>query len=253
MQRTDEDGGAYGGDPYGATGYGCAYGQDGNAGPTGPGHLATTAWEAPGAPHGHGDVLTAFPPQPGMYHLPPQPGPYDLPPQPGMYAVSPEPEPSTQPGPDGDTAEGEPVRPVFVDSSGRRQRRVLRAARLLVIPAGGYVALLVSTVLGGPTVSAPFVPQPQTAGPATHRVTAPEPSSGTGHPAAAAGSTAPSSRPRARQTAPGPTARPTASAAPAARTGTTAGPTATPTATTAPAPASSPRGHALGVSHKPVK
>ncbi|MEU2054159.1 hypothetical protein [Streptomyces bungoensis] len=253
MQWTDENG-AYGGDPYGAAGYGYACGRDGGADPTGPGHLATTAWDTPGAPRGHGDVLTAFSPRPGTYGLPPQPGSYDLPQQPGGYAVPPEPDPSTRPA-QGDTAEGEPVRPVFVDSSGRRQRRVLRAARLLVIPAGGYVALLVSTVLGGPTVSAPFVPQPQTAGPATHRATAPEPSSDTGHPAAGAGSTAASSRPRARRTTSGPTARSTASTAPAAGAGTTAGPTATttPTATAAPAPASSPRGHALGVSHKPVK
>ncbi|MFE0464320.1 hypothetical protein ACFW1A_34205 [Kitasatospora sp. NPDC058965] len=51
--------------------------------------------------------------------------------------------------------------PVFVDSSGRRQRRVRRLGLLLAVPAVGYLALLVSTVLGGPTVSAPFLPLPQ--------------------------------------------------------------------------------------------
>ncbi|MFE0383214.1 hypothetical protein ACFW1F_03870 [Streptomyces bungoensis] len=273
MQWTDENGG----DPYGAAGYGYAYGQDAGAGPVGPAHLATTAWDAPVAPRGHGDVLTAFPPHPDAYGLPPRPDAYSLPPrpdayglpprpdayglppqpdaygfpqQPGMYAVPPEPEPSDRPAPEPDTAEDEPVRPVFVDSSGRRQRHVLRAARLLVIPAGGYVALLVSTVLGGPTVSAPFVPQPQTAGPAPHRVTAPDPSSGTGRTKGGTGSAAhESSRPTATRTTTAPAARPAASTAP------TAAPTATttPAATTAPAPASSPRGHALGVSHKPAK
>jgi hypothetical protein len=244
VQWTDENG-AYGGDPYGAPGYGYAYGRDGSAGPAGPGHLATTPWDTPGAPSGHGDVLTASP----------QPGSYGFPQEPGTYAVAPEPDPSTRPAPEGDTAEGQPVRPVFVDSSGRRQRRVLRAARLLVIPAGGYVALLVSAVLGGPTVSAPFLPQPHTASPATHRVTAPEPSSRTGRPTVGASSKAASSRPRARQTTSAPAAGSAASTSPAAGAGTTAGPTATttPTATTAAAPASSPRGHALGVSHKPVK
>ncbi|MFF3143216.1 hypothetical protein ACFVRU_16170, partial [Streptomyces sp. NPDC057927] len=34
--------------------------------------------------------------------------------------------------------------------AGRRRRRVRRAARLLVIPIGGYVALLLNTMLGGP-------------------------------------------------------------------------------------------------------
>ncbi|MEV0536544.1 hypothetical protein [Kitasatospora sp. NPDC050463] len=50
--------------------------------------------------------------------------------------------------------------PVFVDSSGRRQRRVRRLGLLLAVPAAGYLVLLASTVLGGPTVSAPFLPLP---------------------------------------------------------------------------------------------
>ncbi|MFF3600264.1 RodZ family helix-turn-helix domain-containing protein [Kitasatospora indigofera] len=51
--------------------------------------------------------------------------------------------------------------PVFVDASGRRQRRVRRFGRLLVVPAVGYVILLVSTLLGGPTVQSPFLPSAQ--------------------------------------------------------------------------------------------
>ncbi|KOY56124.1 hypothetical protein [Streptomyces sp. XY332] len=51
--------------------------------------------------------------------------------------------------------------PVFVDSSGRRQRRVRRMGRLLVIPAAAYVVLLISTVMGGPTVRSPFLPSAQ--------------------------------------------------------------------------------------------
>ena len=54
----------------------------------------------------------------------------------------------------------ESPRPVLVDFSGRRQRRLLRAAGLLMILAGGYVALLISTVLVGPGLSSPFVPPP---------------------------------------------------------------------------------------------
>ncbi|MER7463362.1 hypothetical protein [Streptomyces sp. NPDC097981] len=51
--------------------------------------------------------------------------------------------------------------PVFVDASGRRQRRVRRMGRLLVIPAAAYVVLLISTLMGGPTVRSPFLPSAQ--------------------------------------------------------------------------------------------
>ncbi|WP_395295521.1 hypothetical protein ACF9IK_19840 [Kitasatospora hibisci] len=50
--------------------------------------------------------------------------------------------------------------PVFVDSSGRRQRRVRRLGLLLAVPAAGYLVLVASTMLGGPSVSAPFLPLP---------------------------------------------------------------------------------------------
>ncbi|GAA1235049.1 hypothetical protein GCM10009665_26520 [Kitasatospora nipponensis] len=60
------------------------------------------------------------------------------------------------PGPPGPAV----AAPVFVDGSGRRQRRVRRAGRLLAVPAAGYVVLLVSSALGGPTVNSPFLPLP---------------------------------------------------------------------------------------------
>lgn len=78
------------------------------------------------------------------------------------------------------------TRPVFLDASGRRQRRVRRFGRLLVIPAAGYVALLLSAALGGPTVSSPYLPLPAAGGhpagvsgprPGTHK--APDPTTGT--------------------------------------------------------------------------
>ncbi|MFF7597202.1 hypothetical protein [Streptomyces mirabilis] len=50
-----------------------------------------------------------------------------------------------------------------------------------VIPAGGYVTLLVSTMLGGPGSSSPFVPQSDSTHPTTPRATAPDASPGTGH------------------------------------------------------------------------
>jgi hypothetical protein len=56
-----------------------------------------------------------------------------------------------------------PVHPVFVDASGRRQRLVRRVGRLLVVPAAGYVALLLSSVFGGPSISSPYLPLPKAA------------------------------------------------------------------------------------------
>ncbi|MEU6505696.1 hypothetical protein [Streptomyces sp. NPDC046942] len=271
MQWTDESGAAYGGDPYAdagyayaGAGYAYAYGHEGHGGtltdtatlpwppaydtqgtypadpfqpqpvPSGQDMAGTTvmrvmtdpvdtpAWGIP-----HGDVLAMD----ALTALPPQPGP---------SAAAAEQVPS----------EDDPARPVFVDSSGRRQRRVLRAARLLVIPAGGYIALLVSTLLGGPGISAPFFPQ-SGSHPATPGASAPDPA-GTGHPAAGADSAAThgTPRPTTRQSA-GPDSRPAAaSTAPAV-----AAPTRTPTPTATPTPAQtrSSRGRALGSSHKPAK
>ncbi|MFE0509138.1 hypothetical protein [Streptomyces sp. NPDC058964] len=262
MQWTDESGGAYG-DPYGGIGdtYGPGYEYGGgtatdpatamswdqsqlaqSAYPTGPAFAAgpgpyatgthhhaaapTPLTQAPNGPHG--DVLTVLPPEFGT------PGP-------------------SVPGPE--APERESVRPVFVDSSGRRQRRVLRAARLLVIPAGGYVALLISAVLGGPSLSAPFVPQPDSAHPSTHRTAAPDGSPGTGH-AAASASPAPArknSHPTPTQKTPGSTGQSAAATASAAAPVPTAAPTAIVSPTPIPTPDRTSKGRAIGSSHNPVK
>ncbi|WP_043262722.1 hypothetical protein [Streptomyces sp. CT34] len=75
--------------------------------------------------------------------------------------------------------EGEVVQPVFVDASGRRRRRVRRAAGLLMLPAGGYLALLVSTVLSGPALATASVPP---SGPAPRpTASAPDTSPGPAH------------------------------------------------------------------------
>ncbi len=50
--------------------------------------------------------------------------------------------------------------PVFVDATGRRRRRVRRVGLTLLVLAAGYLTLVVSTALGGPTVDAPFLPLP---------------------------------------------------------------------------------------------
>ncbi|MFB7503901.1 hypothetical protein [Streptomyces broussonetiae] len=256
MQGTNGNGGAYGEDPYAGAGYAYAYGHA-EYGHNGYGYEAyggdtdtltwdpvqptqwaqphPTTWDGAGGPAwgaAHGDVLTATGPESDTQPI----------------SFVPVPAPKSEPDPD--TAEGEPVRPVFVDASGRRQRRVLRAARLLVIPAGGYVALLISTVLGGPGAGAPFVPQSDAAHRATPHVTAsdspPAPSHSAGRVNSAAGHA--DSLPTAQRTAQ--PVRPTALTAPA-----TTAPTrvTSPTATASPTPTFSSRGRARGTSHKPAK
>ncbi|PKV83199.1 hypothetical protein BX283_0696 [Streptomyces sp. TLI_146] len=154
-----------------------------------------------------------------------------------------------QPQPQTDIPPHESGQPVFVDASGRRQRHVFRAAGLLMIPAVGYVALLTSTILGGPTINSPIFPKGAQAHPAAPSATAP------GSPTA----TAPTSKTPTRKSpgttvrrVPGPSGRPV-SAVPAPAARRTSAPTASaaPTATAAPAP--SPKGRAVGSSHKPVK
>ncbi|MEU9157385.1 hypothetical protein AB0D59_44320 [Streptomyces sp. NPDC048417] len=258
MQWTGDSGGAYGEEPYGGVGYGHVHGHEGIGGATadtamaeqqpwaagapllvaGPDHLATAEWDSP-----HGAVITVLP----THHD------------------------AGRPAPEPDTPEKDPARPVFVDASGRRQRRVRRTARLMVIPAGLYVALLVSTLLGGPTISAPFVPLPDTTHPATPRATTPASPAGTGHTAGSADAGDGNSRPTAPRTASGHTVRPAAATTPApspaatsatsaTATGTTA-PTAAPTTTAGPTTgtgatstdAPSAKGRANAASHKPVK
>ncbi|MEV7976368.1 hypothetical protein [Streptomyces sp. NPDC086519] len=259
MQRTGDSGAAYGQEPYGRIGYGHAHGHE-DAGSTAgtataepvpwaagapllsaaPDQHATAEWDSP-----HGDVI-AVPP---THH-----------------------DDSGRPAPEPDTPEHDRARPVFVDASGRRQRRVRRVARLLVIPAGAYVALLVSTLLGGPTISAPFVPLPDTTHPAAPHPTAPGSSAGTGHPAGgtASGAADANSLPTVPRAAVGQSGRPTAAATPAAPSATTAKPATTsappgPTTTASPTTAAttgatatstaapSAKGRTIAASHKPVK
>ncbi|MFF7125967.1 hypothetical protein ACF07Y_18275 [Streptomyces sp. NPDC016566] len=176
----------------------------------------------------HGDVLTVPSPDP----------------------VRPEPDGSDQHW--SEPVRSESARPVFVDSSGRRQRRVLRAARLLVIPAGGYVALLISTMLGGPSISSPFVPQSGAEHSAVPRATAPDSPPGTGRTAGSGGPAAArqKSGPAAQKTS-SPTYRPAASTAPAATSAPTG--TTSPASTTASAPTHTSKGRAVGSFHNPVK
>ncbi|MEU3521398.1 hypothetical protein ABZ770_40180 [Streptomyces sp. NPDC006654] len=246
MQWTNGSGEGYGEDPYGGSGYAYGYGHDGYGHEGYGGDTAAPAWEPVQLaqwtqPHpatwdaAHGDVLTVSAPETNTQPIP----------------FVPVPESELDP----DAPVNGPVRPVFVDASGRRQRLVLRAARLLVIPAGSYVALLISTMLGGPGISAPFVPQPDTAHGAAPSVTASDSPSGTGQSAGGASSTAAhdTSGTTARRT-PAPV-RPTASTVSVAASGSTAAPTraVSPTATASPTPTPSSRGRALGTSHKPVK
>jgi hypothetical protein len=244
VQVTDESGGAYGEESYGDVWYGRAHSHESG------GVTTTTITEtAVPEPWGTGAPL-------------PWAGPDQLattewdPPHGDVITVLP---------PDQGTPEDDAARPVFVDASGRRQRRVRRTARLLVIPAVGYVALLISTMLGGPTISSPFVPLPDTTHPATSHATTPGSgsSSDTGHAAGTVSSgTAHGS---SRGTTPGATSgaagRPTTSTPPTATSGPTATPTGTasPTATTTATPSATPttaqsaKGHAIASSHKPVK
>ena len=146
------------------------------------------------------------------------------------------------------------ARPVFLDPSGRRQRRVRRLGRLLVIPAAGYVALLLSAAFGGPSVDSPYLPLPaagdHTAGTATSGSAVPgaagrAPSAG--HTGAAAGSAAPTTRTTAgglptTRLSPSPSAPGTATAGPSA----TAAPTVTHGRSTATHPVPTHSSHAHG-------
>ncbi len=233
MQWTDEDPHAYAegthgeGHGYGyGYGYGYgdtyahvpAYGYDGGGTATG---TVTMPWDPAG--------LAAWPDQPATA------APVGHPPGTDPFTAPPAGEPLGPEAPVPGTADGQALAPVFVDASGRRQRRVRRTARLLLIPAGGYVVLLVGTLLGGPAVTSPFVPPPSGQDPRTH---APEPS-----PDVSDAASRPVASPRPAAAA-RPSARPTATLAPVASAGT---------ATAAPSPTATPTRQPPGMSHKPLK
>lgn len=132
------------------------------------------------------------------------------------------------------TGAGTADRPVFVDESGRRSRRLRRIGIAVALACGVYAVVIVATVLSGNS-NAPWLPVPgqQEGRPAGQVDTPPQPTASA--PAGDTGVTAPGSAPATDEgTAPasGPSAlEPAASAGPG-RSGTTArpSPTATPTA-----------------------
>ncbi|MDG9713493.1 hypothetical protein QC385_36020 [Streptomyces sp. DH10] len=136
-----------------------------------------------------------------------------------------------------DTGASTADRPVFVDESGRRSRRLRRIGIAIALACGVYAVVIVATVLSGNS-NAPWLPVPgQQEGQPAGQVDTPSLPTESA-PAGDKGATAPGSAPttgEATAPAPGPSAlEPTASASPG-RSGATAGPS--PTATpTAPAP-----------------
>jgi len=54
--------------------------------------------------------------------------------------------------------------PVFVDPTGRRGRRLRRIGVVIAAPVSAYLALMISSVLGGPTIHTPLLPLPEAAG-----------------------------------------------------------------------------------------
>ena len=54
--------------------------------------------------------------------------------------------------------------PVFVDPTGRRGRGLRRIGVVIAAPVSAYLALMISSVLGGPTIHTPLLPLPAAAG-----------------------------------------------------------------------------------------
>ncbi|MGW7436548.1 hypothetical protein [Streptomyces sp. NPDC054849] len=147
--------------------------------------------------------------------------------------------PSTAQGPPAPAAAASPV---FVDTSGRRQRRVRRWGYMLVVPAVAYVVLLISTVLGGPTIQSPFLPSAQAPHPPEPQSTAGTRTGGPSTPGAA----------RSGSPRPTPAASRGGAPSPAAATVTGGATPGGPTTTTEPAhPAPSPPGGGRGRATEP--
>nr|WSY56410.1 hypothetical protein OG999_43910 [Streptomyces sp. NBC_00886] len=257
MQWTDESGAAYGQDPYADAANVYAYGhEDGGSAVADTESLTWDPFQQAqwAYPTEHTQVVGTDPYATGMPLYAAEPDPlttaWDSPH--GDVPILPFPESGSPglPAPGSQTAASASALPDFVDSAGRRRRRMLRAARLLMILVGGYVALLISSALGGPTISSPFVPQPHSTYPATPRATAPDPSPGTDHSPGSASPTAArkNAHPTAARTASGPTDGSTAFATTAPAEAPTS-PASPPAATPDPGP----KGRAIGSSHKPVK
>ncbi|WP_344781303.1 hypothetical protein [Microbacterium kribbense] len=123
--------------------------------------------------------------------------------------------------------------PVFLDTTGRRLRRVRVAAGAVVAAALCYAVLLVSAMVGGPTIDAPLLPQPPSAA-GTATTPAPQPSATHPHPAA------PKSRTPASPPATTPATPPAAPQIVSATTAPSATPEPAPATVASPAPSATP-------------
>lgn len=74
--------------------------------------------------------------------------------------------------------ETSPSGPVFVDSSGRRLRRVKLVGLGALGVVAGYVALLLVALIGGPNVAAPYLPLPAAVGTGSLPSSPPPPDAG---------------------------------------------------------------------------
>jgi len=59
-------------------------------------------------------------------------------------------------------------RPVFLDATGQRRRTLRRAGAFLAVPIVGYLILMSSSLLGGPSLDTPLIPQPDAATKSKH-------------------------------------------------------------------------------------
>jgi hypothetical protein len=136
--------------------------------------------------------------------------------------------PAPLPAPGG-AARRRAARPVFVDASGRRQRRVRRLGLLLAVPAACYIAVLLSAVLGGPRVDASFLPLPKARQHGSAGTVAPSAPARAPHSTAGGGAAAPGTGPGTSATRSGAGTQPGSGPAPTQ-----------PAAGTTPAPALAP-------------
>ncbi len=133
------------------------------------------------------------------------------------------------------TGSGAPAdRPVFVDESGRRSRRLRRIGMAVALACGAYAVVIVATLMSGSS-DAPWLPVPgQKDNPPAGQVDSPPLPEGSA-PAGDTGATAPGGTPSTGGTtapAPAPTAVIPEATAGAGRTGTSAKPSPTATGTT---------------------
>ena len=83
--------------------------------------------------------------------------------------------------------ETSPRGPVFVDSSGRRLRRLKLVGLGALGIVAGYVALLLVALIGGPNIAAPYLPLPAAVGTGSVPSSPPAPAADAGAPQGAEG------------------------------------------------------------------